>query len=790
MKFQSPERLIEIVQNMKLFDLPRSKNRSLIDKLANGFPPWSNNEVNENRIEVNFNDLSMTKLLHDARGQFNNALLSPANFFQVRLDSGAKHKRQEWSEIITTEINRQMKRNRVYAETLRDVIRQLVLHGVGPVIWKDRHSWVPQMQMIGDVMFPSRTLVTLENVQYFAVYRRYTAAQLWRMTHGPKVDPAWNVPLAEACIEWASHQWGATYGDNDYIYTPENWQEDIKADQGWAATDMLPTIDCWDFWYLNDDDKQWGWSRRVVLDTPSGSEAGQGGNYRGKPISSVKGVKDSFLYNSEKRKYAQNLDEIVHIQFADGAVFAPARYHSVRSLGFLLYSVCHIQNRLRCRYTAHAFENLLQYFRVSNPADSERLTKLDLVNLGVIPDGLNFVRQEERWQVNEGLIASVLQMNRQSMSDQSVAYTQNYDYLQDKREKTATQVMAEVNAASSLVSAMLNDAYEYQEWQYREIARRFCIKNSADMEVRKFRTNCLKNGVPEEMLNSDLWDVRAEKIMGGGNRQLAIAQSQLVMENYPLLDPDAQRVALRNRMFAVTGDSALTNLLVPEQRTQVTQSTHDAELSATRMLDGLPMGLKQGVNHAEYAASLLASMGAVIQQVEARGGMATPKEVIGLQNIAGQDIAGRTIPGNGVIHHLNILAQDKNAKPIVRQLSDQLGNAMNMVKAYVERLSEQQASTNGNGSAEANGIAMEAQAKQQAMLLQAQTKSEIQKAQAAEKMRLKDAQFQQKAQQDQERHQLEMANTLRATEVDEASKDIQTAADIRRQAMQPPGGET
>lgn len=773
-RFKTADKILEVVWNMKTNDLPRSSNRARIDALFNGRPPYTDVEAAENRISVNFNDLSATNLAHNARGQFNNAFLSTENFFTVKIDYGPRHKRAEWSEIVTQEINRRMKRNRYYSDCLRDVFRQVVLHGIGPVVWRDKQKWVPQMQMVPDVLLPSRTLLSMENVEYFGVFRRYNAAQLWRQTHGPKVDKGWNIPLADKCIEWAYHQWGATNSGTETVYAPEKWQEDIKSDSGLAASDVMPTVDCWEFYSLNDDKKNWGWNRKIVLDTPSGSEA----NTSGKDQSRIQGSKKEFLYDSGKRRAAQQMDQIIHFQFADGAVVAPARYHSVRSLGFLLYAVCHVQNRLRCRFTEHAFENLLQYFRISNPDDAERLTKLDLVNRGIIPDGMTFVTQQERWQVNEGMIGAVMAMNRQSMDDHSTSFTQQFDYARDKREKTATQVMAEVNAASALTTAMLADAYGYQEWQYREIGRRFCVADSSDLDVRAFRTACLKQGVPKEALNVDCWDVKSEKIMGGGNRQLAIAQSELIMQSYQLLDPDAQRVALRNRMFAVTGDAALTNQLVPAERSQVTNSIHDAQVSSSALLSGLPMGLKQGVNHAEYAEALLQSMSARVDTIEARGGMATAEEIMGLHNIAGVDIEGQPIEGNGISMHIMILEQDDTNKAQAKELNDALGQLMNLVKAYEQRLAEQeQAAVEQNGESQ-NG---ESQAKVQAMMMQAQAKVQAKQMADEQKLQQKDQQFQQRMEQDRVKNDIQLANELRRTELEETALDIRTAGAIKRE---------
>jgi hypothetical protein len=229
----------------------------------------------------------------------------------------------------------------------------------------------------------------------------------------------------------------------------------------------------WDFYYLSDDEKNYGWRRRMVLDAPDGTAS----SYKaGKNF-----LEDSkFLYNPENRNYASKLNEIISFQFADGSVVAPFLYHSVRSLGFLMYSVCHLQNRLYSKVHDNAFESLMNYFRVSGAQDGEIPTKMDLINMGIIPEGFTFVPRSDRWQTDVNLVQMTMQMNRKTVADSAAAYNQDFGYSEDSPEKTATEVAAQMNATTSMVGQMLQDAYGYQEYQYQEIARRFCIPNSKD----------------------------------------------------------------------------------------------------------------------------------------------------------------------------------------------------------------------------------------------------------------------------------------------------------------------
>src|SRR5215831_6249212 len=109
MNFTSAQALEQVIWQMRLADYPRSLNRSRIDDLFNGVPPYSATEVEQNNISTNVNFLESTKIAHDARRQFYNAFSVPDPVFFVNVDRGPKHKRREWSARITKILGKIMK---------------------------------------------------------------------------------------------------------------------------------------------------------------------------------------------------------------------------------------------------------------------------------------------------------------------------------------------------------------------------------------------------------------------------------------------------------------------------------------------------------------------------------------------------------------------------------------------------------------------------------------------------------------------------------------------------------
>ena len=196
-------------------------------------PPFSEQEVQENDAATNVNFLRPTKLAHDARRQFNNAFLVPDPLFTVGLDHGSAQRRREWGQKITLEINRMMKGSLPYIETRRSQSALNVLHGIAPITWKDRYSWCPQARGVEDILVPSNTLLDLSNLPFFAEYVQYTSQQLYEMTHGVNVDPAWNMEVVDAAIKWVDQQ-AQTLMSSAWpeVWSPEKMSERIKQDGG------------------------------------------------------------------------------------------------------------------------------------------------------------------------------------------------------------------------------------------------------------------------------------------------------------------------------------------------------------------------------------------------------------------------------------------------------------------------------------------------------------------------------------------------------------------------------
>ena len=91
------------------------------------------------------------------------------------------------------------------------------------------------------------------------------------MTHGPKIDPGWNMKLVMNQLKYVAEQVRKEPNMAAYQYMPERIDELIKQDGGFWGSDAVPTIDVWDCYFREAEDGK-GWYRRIFLDWDLGKD--------------------------------------------------------------------------------------------------------------------------------------------------------------------------------------------------------------------------------------------------------------------------------------------------------------------------------------------------------------------------------------------------------------------------------------------------------------------------------------------------------------------------------------
>jgi hypothetical protein len=764
MTFKDASSIQDAVEQMRLANIPCSENRAQINNLFNGGQPWTEEERKENKIFANFNSLEGPVRAHQAVQQLENALLKPGHFFNINLETGPRWARAEWSAILTEEVNRLLKRSSEWKDLISNMSKSVTLHGIAPVYWNNKYDPIPVELGIEDVLVPSRTLTNMRNLEFFAIYREWTYSELYDMTHGPQVDPGWNLSLVKRLMAELAKQPMSNIGNGNRWLMPEKLEEDLKENTSWFFNSTAPVVYAWDFFYRDESrDKGENWERRIVLDyqqlQPEGLRAAIENS----------DDKNSFLYDSSKRPeaYAKSWKHLIHWQFGNVSLVSPCRYYSVRSFGYLLYSLCLIQNHLRCRFTDAIFESTLQLFRNVGEDDRERLEKVDLMHMGIVPDGLSFVTKNERWEINEQLAMLGITQNQQLMDASSASYLPQAGGSQGLTPATATEELIKANTSAALTSAMLNQTYENITGMYREVCRRLTEPDSLHPMKAKLVARLLEAGIPEDALkivmNADSWDIQPDRVLGGGNKAVETLQANQLMSARAAFDPQAQRSILYKFTLA-NSDAATARQLVPIEGPEPGRATEFANNSFATLMLGLPVAIPRDINPIEYITVTMTLLGGIAQQVEALSQTQAP----GVDIALAEKLSGLFNAANHLQGPIQMLAQDEAMQQQAKQFMQALQELMAIMQPIAAELQQRMAQAQEQGQQ----LPPETQAKIATMMATSQAKSQIEVAKANQKMEHKDASF---------FAELERRNAKTAADIDE--KSLKTGADIANSAI-------
>jgi len=742
-RFASPSDCLKIIKDIETSMLPRSSDRAIINGQFNGARPFSAQEEKEHQIQVNANFLEGYKIAQNGILQMNTALLYKDRFFNAKLLKGKATKRQEWSEALTNNIHRPLKRGRSgqkFTYLMQNRNAALTLHGVGPLWWSNDFDWMPKFVALDDLLIPTDTELDFhDSLGYFCVNQWLTPWQLYKMTQGEKVKPGWNKELVQQVLKslLESQNFSPDYWDK-----PEKMEELWKQRSTYLNSDAVPKVKLTTVYCQDDKDGSW-WRKILVRE----NQALQ--------ITSIS--TDKFLYDGIT-SFADSIGHVMHMQFGDGSVVAPFKYRSVRGLGVLLYSVIELMNRLRCQFTQSVFTDLLPLIRIDNPTDRDRPKMLQMQPYGVIDHGIHFVPKEERHNPNYNLVEGAMNEFRQLMSESSASYVQDIDTGSGK-EMTLGEAQIRLQSVNKMVSSMLMGAYRQEEFLYEEVLHRFFNRTSDDPEVKLFQKRCKSDGIPDDLMCLECWQVDITKAFGAGDQSLAQQEIAFLSNIAPQLDPTSQRKVRRISISVMTRNPELADELVPTEPAGVNEGTKAADEVFPNLMMSAPTEIREGVERRDMITQLLLKMEAVIQSITQFDNIGTPQQVMGLGSVS-----------QYIQQNLEMLGSDPSEKEFTTAAEKQLGVLDNLVKGFEQRIQEQMASSQQDP---------EELAKLQMAQQAASQKLEISQANFQQKFEQNQLKFEQKMAQSEQNQAVSLKQTLDTAAAEIESMKAKAIAEIQ-----------
>lgn len=658
-EFDTVESIRKTVDNMQTIENERARDRALIDTLANGERPYSAQEVVEYQVQYNVNWGDMNKNLREANAQVNGALLFKPVLFTATSKGGQTDKRDEYSQKFTTKINDQLildEQGAKFRYLIKSRNASVVLHGPGIMYWPNHYCPLPSFCPMENFLVPTDTLLDFSNCSYFNIKTEFTPYELYEKTHSDAVDKGWKMDQVNAILEGLEEIGTLNTENYDWVTQPEKMQELFKQNRCFLNSDAVAKVKL-DYFYSKQNDGNW--YLKIFMRIAVGESDA-----------------DEFVYDSDV-PVADHLNKILHVQYGDNSIVPPLKYHSVRGTGAMIYSAAWSLNKFRCDLFQHASEQMRMYLRIQNNADKARENMVNLQQYGIVEEGVEFVKREERHQIDSGLVDDVIAQCRQNIADNSSAFVQDIDNGTEK-EQTLGEAKIRQMTANNNISTLLTMMYYQEVPFYQETVRRYLDTDSIDPEIKAFQKSCIEDGIPKELMVYDNWRIEADRVLGAGDQSLALQQAAAIAQ-IPGLDPKSKRLADRQLVSTISNDPAKGLLYFPIVPDDANSGVLAANDVFGTLMQGVPVALRQGIEQSSYVETMLKSMAVIVQQITQGDNVGTQAQIVGLGTV-----------GNDIQQHISILEADQTQKMKVKQFSDALGKMMNLVKAFAQRLQAQQ----------------------------------------------------------------------------------------------------
>lgn len=726
-RMSSAEGCVDYVNKLVRDDQTRSRKRALVQGIVDGNPPYQRDRLVKagRSSDCNVNWRIAESYLGAALGAFYDIFSEAPTYATVTLTDENPEKAAEYSQIVTEEFDRLQRRESGFDFNMRLSQHEMVLFGVGPLIFPDREDWRPQAARTKELLVPENAKGNTHDWEIAVWLCTYSPDRLYGFIRNEKAakDIGWNVEATRQAIMEAHPK----YQDGGAFLNWEWHQQQLKngSFNYSALSKAIFTGHLFVKEFPKEGETEGKISHKIVLVSPAASTGTA-----------------KFLY--EKIGKFDNWDECIHPMYYD--IGSGGEHHAVTGMGVKMYSAMEYQNRLLCNLADKAFAPKV-LFKPTTASAKETVSVGNLSEWGVMPAGYDVQQTGIAGMLDDGIA-----FNREVSGIISSNLSQYRQNLQREQGNpvTAREIDWRSSEQARLGKTQLNRAYEQMDGVYAEKYRRASSAKITKMspggaEALEFQERCKKRGVPAECLRK-IEHVKATRIVGQGSVFERRQALEFLLGMIAMLPESGRDNVIKDAIASRAGQSMVGRYYPTNPENQRPTDQHAFAMSQVAdMKVGVAPVITSTQNPVIYAQTFIQAAAQAIESVQAGG---NPVEVLSFLEIAGPAIAA----------HLQRMQGDRSREGALKVLTEQwkkIGSLTDQLRKMIERQQEQAAQQQEQAASQMGDAAIDSQLK----VADAQQDMQIKEAKAQQLLRQKDQKF---------RQQL-------------AIKDVTTAVDIQNQ---------
>jgi hypothetical protein len=554
----------EIYDDCVLDQEPIARSRARIRGLVDGNPPYDPQELrrmgqgwrtNFNAREaeaiIDSNSSALWEMQHDTFVAARFSAIDPSYAYSP--ENG-----MDYGDIIGQEYTHVLKNWDNWPLYTDLVIHDSMESGMGAMIWADPTSILPKWYNISNFTFPKKATCSIGDLDFFFLRDEIPLHRLFRVIESKEAakEEGWNV---DGVREYIVQTYG--FGSNPGSSSPtdefrmsgwEALQQMIKNNDSWIQRNQFEGVKVVHM-FVREVDAIGGITHLIFTEDDVVSAAVDKKFQEDKNDAWT--FRSNFLFEKQ-REYAGMSNVLWWLLYSYGDGFL----NSVKGLGHRITPHCEASNRLIC---ATFDSGILSSSLLMKPLTAVDFSKLSILRVGpftYIPENMEAVQTSYNPKI-DGLVL-LRDMSSSILNNNTGVYrVRNENPLKSEGQKTAREVMSEESKEARFEKSQA--AYFYAQWDFfhREIFRRLCSSESVSLiadEIERqvamdFRGRCGIRGVPFEVLDPILWDVRAERAIGLGSAGMRLDVTSQLLGIRGMMPEENQVHAAREFIAARVG---------------------------------------------------------------------------------------------------------------------------------------------------------------------------------------------------------------------------------------------
>lgn len=580
----------------------RSRQRALVKGLVDGNPPHDQAKLDQSgqRYRANFNNGKAESYLNTAKDSFYDLFSEVPNKATIMVD-GEGPEIVEWGEKVTKHFEWLQNQDDTFDFTIQVSQHDMVLYGIGPVVWEDDYDWRVKRVPATNVYVPMHCKANVTDFQWVLIYRLMPVGELYAFISDEEAAKArgWDPAAVKKSIVNSGQPAGTMANNRDWRKW-EIWQQAFRDGDLWVS-DSTRQVGVIQMLYqeFSVDGEQPKISE-VWVDVSPGAD------------------QQAFLFRKANR-YDDMRQAMVAFFYDRGDGSA----HGVRGLGVKMQKLLTAENRLQNSMVDNAFARSSIMVK---PLGNQPQSSMSPVALGpwtLLPNGFEVVTGIQ----NAGVIDAQLSAGREldaTLTANLAQYRQN----QSKTEgnpRTAFEVAQNVSQSSSLQRTQIARYYEQLDDMYAERFRRASnpdipssTKNKWLKLALEFQARCAMDGVPPEVLKA--CKVKATRTVGQGSPIMRIGMlNQILGTLGGMLPEDGKMRLVRDLIAAQAGQEQVNRYMPtnPNQQTYAATQVWEAQVENGSLRDGTQITitpLQNDVLHLQEHISFASQAASAVQQ--------------------------------------------------------------------------------------------------------------------------------------------------------------------------------